>query len=125
MNPFKLIKSMFTSAPRLHPLECAASVRAGESILIDVREPREWASGVAQHAKLLPLSDLTGSRTQWQRFLADHADKEMLFYCAHGGRSVMAARILAAEGFRTANAGSITDWVAAGWPLVKPDASSR
>jgi rhodanese-related sulfurtransferase len=119
MNLWVLIKALVTSAPRVSASEIAPRVRSGEAILVDVREPREWASGVAQHAVLLPLTDLTGKRLQWSQFLSDHRDQQLLFYCAQGGRSAIAARILAAEGFRTANAGHLSEWAAAGWPVVK------
>jgi rhodanese-related sulfurtransferase len=120
MSLIKMFKAMFTSAPRLTPAECAARVRGGEAILVDVREPNEWTAGVAQSAKLLPLSDLTGARTQWKLFLAEAADREILLYCAAGGRSGIAARLLTAEGFRAVNTGSFSDWLASGWPVAKP-----
>ncbi len=115
-----MFKSLFTSAPRCTPLECAHRVRAGEACLVDVREPGEWSEGVARSARLLSLSDLTGRRAQWQSFLAEAADREILLYCASGARSGMAAKILAAEGFRVANTGGLGDWATAGWPVVKP-----
>jgi rhodanese-related sulfurtransferase len=120
MNLWTLFKSLFSSAPRVTALDAAGRVRAGKAVLIDVREPREWVSGVAQQAALLPFTDLTGGRTQWRTFLAEHTDQELLFYCAQGGRSAIAARILAGEGFRTASAGSLSEWATAGWPVVKP-----
>ena len=120
MNPIKFLKSLLTSAPRLAPADCAPRVRSGEAILVDVREPTEWASGVAHSARLLALSDLIGRRTEWNRFLADVARREILLYCAVGGRAGMAARILAAEGFRAANTGGLKDWISAGWPVSRP-----
>jgi rhodanese-related sulfurtransferase len=120
MNPFKMIKALFTSAPRLTPAECADRVRAGDALIVDVREPAEWNQGVAQKAVLLSFSDLTNTRSQWTRFLAENAGKELLLYCASGGRSGMAARILGKEGFRTVNTGGLSDWAASGWPIVKP-----
>jgi rhodanese-related sulfurtransferase len=125
MNVFKLIKAMFTSAPRAEPQACTARIRSGAAVLIDVREPSEWAEGVAQNAVLLPLTDLTGARTQWAAFLAGHKDRELFVYCRSGGRSAIAARILAAEGFRAANAGSLSDWSAAAWPVVPPAKTRR
>lgn len=119
MNPLKMLKSLFTSAPRLAPADCAHRVRSGEALLIDVREPGEWAGGVAERALLLPLSDLTGSRAQWQPFLAKAGDREVFLYCASGGRSGLAARILAAEGVRAANTGGLAEWLDAGWPVAK------
>ncbi|MSU47537.1 MAG: rhodanese-like domain-containing protein [Opitutus sp.] len=101
-------------------VEILARVRSGEAILIDVREPREWTAGVAERAWLLPLSDLTGPRRRWLRFLVEHPGRETYVYCKSGGRSAIVARILAAEGFRAANAGSLAELVAAGWSVVPP-----
>ena len=125
MNLFKMIKAMFATAPRAEPHACAARIRSGAAVLIDVREPSEWAEGVAHDAVLLSLSDLTGARLQWTPFLSNHRERELLVYCRSGGRSAIAARILAAEGFRAANAGSLSDWSAAAWPVVPPVKSRR
>ncbi|MBI3886717.1 MAG: hypothetical protein HY302_13445, partial [Opitutae bacterium] len=92
---------------------------------IDVREPAEWAGGVAQSATLLAFSDLTGPRAQWKQFLADAAGREVLLYCASGSRSGLAARILVAEGVRAANTGGLADWRAAGWPVARPAKATR
>jgi len=92
--------------------------------LVDVRERHEWESGVAERAVLLPLTDLVGRRLYWQPFLVANAGRELLFYCAAGGRSGVAARVLTAAGFRAANAGSLKEWSTAGWPVVPPAATS-
>jgi rhodanese-related sulfurtransferase len=120
MNIFKILKSLFTSAPRLAPADCARRIRAGEALLVDVREPGEWAGGVAQSAHLLSLSDLTGARVAWTPFLAEAKGREILVYCAAGGRSGIAARLLTAEGVRAANTGGLGDWRKAGWPVGAP-----
>ncbi len=120
MNLLKLLRSLFTSASRLQPAECAARVRSGEAFLIDCREPGEWAGGVAHSARLLPLSDLTGARAHWRKFLAEAQGREVLLYCASGARSGLAARILAAEGVRAANTGGLAGWLDAGWPVAQP-----
>jgi rhodanese-related sulfurtransferase len=125
MNLFKMTKALFASAPRVEPLECADRVRSGSAILIDVREPSEWTEGVVQHAVMLSLTDLTGSRAHWAEFLAAHKDRELLVYCRSGGRSAIATRILAAEGFPAANAGSLSAWAGAGWPIVTPATDGR
>ncbi|MBL9201255.1 MAG: rhodanese-like domain-containing protein [Opitutaceae bacterium] len=122
MKPFKLIQALFGPVPRHRAIDCFERVRSGTAILIDVREPDEWTAGVAERAVLLSLSDLSGPRAQWTPFLATHRERELLFYCGAGVRSAMAARILAREGFRTANAGSFKEWAAAGWPVVAPRA---
>lgn len=120
MNILKLMKALFTSTTHQSPTDCGERVRHGHSLLVDVREPGEWQQGVAEHATLLPLSDLTGDRVQWRRFLAAAGEREILLYCASGARSGMAARLLAQEGFRVSNTGGLTHWAAAAWPIVPP-----
>ncbi|MDP3072714.1 MAG: rhodanese-like domain-containing protein [Opitutaceae bacterium] len=120
MSALRLLQSLFTSSPRRAPADCFAHVRTGTAILVDVREPGECRRGVAAQAVLLPLSDLAGRRKRWKPFLAAHGDRELVFYCGAGVRSGMAARTLAAEGFRTVNAGSFQAWADAGWPVVAP-----
>ena len=117
MNPFKLLNALRGSAPRFTPQECAARIRSGDAVLIDLREPNERHHGVVHRAVLLPFSDLTGARVQWKPFLAAVAGRELLLYCGAGVRSAIAARLLAVEGFRTANAGSFKELASAGWPL--------
>lgn len=125
MNPVKVIKAMFTSAPRFSASECFDRVRAGTAVLIDVRETAEWESGVAESAALLPMSDFNGSRLRWQPFLDKLGDREALPYCAAGVRSGFVARVLISEGIRAANVGSLAEWAAAGWPIVRPPEGSR
>jgi rhodanese-related sulfurtransferase len=114
-----LVKRLF-AGPTLSPLEAEKRVAAGSAILIDVREPGEWASGVAKPALLLPLSDLTGSRAKWKPVLEQNRDKELLVYCRSGNRSGMAAGILRGEGFNVSNAGSFGAWQSAGLPTRLP-----
>lgn len=58
--------------------------------LIDVREPQEYEAGHIPGARLLPLSRFE------ERLHELPTQKELLFYCAAGGRS-MAAALMAAE----------------------------
>ncbi len=107
-------------AAGLTPAEIARRVAAGEAVLIDVREPSEWAEGVAKPAVLLPLSDLRGERRMWRAELEKNRGKELIVYCRSGSRSRSAAALLAKEGFRTANGGSFARWKAAGEAVRKP-----
>lgn len=102
------------------PAEAAKRVAAGKAVLVDVREPSEWAeSGVAAPAVLLPMSDLNGDRKLWKPFLEKEAGKELILYCRSGRRSAQVAEKLAAEGKTVANAGGFKDWQAAGLPVRK------
>ena len=68
---------------------------AGDAFtLLDVRQPGEYEAEHLPGAKLIPLPEL-GAR------LAElDADKPTMVYCAIGGRSRIAAQVLAAKGFR-------------------------
>lgn len=108
------------------PAEAARRVADGKAVLVDVREPAEWAeTGVAAPAALLPLSDLTGDRKQWREFLEIHRDQELILYCRSGHRAGRAAAILAGEGFKAANAGGFADWQSANLPVRKSDQPAR
>ena len=118
--------SRAAEAPAIAPAEAAKRVADGQAVLIDVREPKEWAeTGVAAPAALLALSDLNGDRTQWKGFLEKNRDKELILYCRTGNRSGRAAKLLAEEGYRTLNAGGFRDWQAAGLPTRQPNAPAK
>ena len=124
MNFLSSFFSMFSPSGsgvrRIEPLAAAQLVREKKALLVDVREPAEWSGGVAENAALLPLSDLTGTRRRWKPFLDRVGDREIILYCRSGARSGTAARILAAEGFQAANAGSLHAWHRAGLPVRPP-----
>ena len=126
LNSFlSLISPAAAGVQRVAPAEAAQLVAAGKAVLIDVREPAEWSGGVAAPATLLALSDLTGVRQDWKPFLEKNRDNELILYCRSGARSGHAARLLAGEGFKTANAGGFGDWQAAGLPVRKAAEPSR
>lgn len=117
---FMVVRQVIMMRPGI-PLEDAkAALKAGTAVLVDLREPLEWHSGVAKTAALMPLSDLRGERTQWRAFLEKNKGKKFLLYCASGTRSGMAASTLKKEGFDAVNAGSLRDWDKAGWPICSP-----
>lgn len=103
---------------KVTPTEAAQLVETGEAVLVDVREPDEWAeTGVAKPALLIPLGQINGPAGQ--ELLAKNKGKEIIFYCRSGGRSGAASNGLARDGVRTANAGGFSDWLKAGLPVRK------
>jgi rhodanese-related sulfurtransferase len=103
---------------RITPAEAAKRVADGHAVLVDVREPGEWAeTGVAAPAVLLAKSDFDGAQKDWKPFFAQNAGKEIILYCRSGNRSGKVAAALAEKGLAVANAGGFKDWQAAGLPL--------
>jgi len=99
--------------------DAAKLVAEGKALLVDVREPMEWAeSGVAAPAVLLPKSEFDeGLLGDWKSFLAKAEGKTLIFYCRSGRRAGDIATALAAKGFTVVNAGGFKDWQAAGLPV--------
>ncbi len=127
MKYLLLAMSLFSSLlaaeiPALSPAEAAKLVAAGQAVLIDVREPSEWAeSGVAAPAVLLPKSEFdAGQVGDWKDFLAKVGDKQIITYCRSGRRSGAVAEALAKAGHKVANAGAFQAWQDAGLPTRKP-----
>ena len=120
IGAFMVLRPLLFGGKRLSVAEAQQKLAEGTAVLVDVREPGEWASGVAAPAALLPVSDLLGDRRKWKPFLKANRGKEILLYCASGIRSGNAAMVLRKEGFTTANLGSFRRWAGAGLPVRKP-----
>jgi rhodanese-related sulfurtransferase len=107
---FKLFRR--ATAYRSDPLEAHNAQRRG-AVLLDVREAAEWRSGHARGARHLPLSRLQ------QQPPALPAEAEVHVICAHGHRSLAAARLLRRAGFTTVYSvrGGTAGWQRAGLPL--------
>ncbi|SFF43497.1 rhodanese-like domain-containing protein [Blastococcus tunisiensis] len=100
--------------PDLDPDRAAELLERGEAVLIDVREPQEWAAGHAPQAEHLPLGRLTPD--------AVPQDRPVIAVCRSGNRSGKAADALAAAGVRVHNlAGGMAAWARAGLPVVTDD----
>jgi rhodanese-related sulfurtransferase len=109
---------------KVSPSDAFSRVSAGEAVLVDVREPAEWAeSGVAAPAELLPMSDFDGDQKLWKPFLEKNAGKELILYCRSGNRSGKVAAKLEAKGHKVGNGGAFKDWAAAGLPVRKVEPS--
>ncbi len=93
--------------------ERAAADLPADSVVLDVREPDEWASGHIESAVHIPLGQVTGR-------LADLPQESPLYVvCRGGGRSSRAVGYLRAQGIDAVNvAGGMQGWAAAGRPMV-------
>lgn len=123
-----LFSSLFAAdVASITPADAAKLVAEGKAVLVDVREPSEWAeTGVAAPAALLAKSEFdAGLIGEWKDFLAKTGDKQIITYCRSGKRSGAVAAALAAKGHKVANAGGFKDWQAAGLPTRTADASSK
>ena len=96
-------------APGVSAADVAARLRRGEELLLlDVREPDEFAEAHIEGAKLLPLGELEPRLGELEGWKA----RPVVVHCHHGGRSARACRALLEAGFRdVANmTGGIEAW---------------
>lgn len=79
-----------------------------ELILIDCRTHQEHQVARIESAVLVPLQELGGRLGE----LEEYADKKVVVYCHHGGRSLKMATVLRQQGFEDVNsmAGGIDLW---------------
>jgi len=111
--------SLAAGDPDAVSLETArADHEAGRAVLIDIREPAEHATGIAQGARRLPMSQLN----QRVGEIPTDAKQPVLLICNTQNRSSATVRALRQHGYshvRYVN-GGMSEWARRGWPLVKP-----
>jgi len=76
--------------------ELADKLAQGKQVLIDVREPYEFASGHLKGAVNVPLGQLAGKLGKFD------SDAETFVICQSGHRSATAVRLLKRAGFENA-----------------------
>ncbi len=82
--------------------------------LIDVREPDEWEDFHAPQAKHVPLQTFLNNPGQYVT-----PDDNVVFVCARGHRSAVAAEMASAVGLERAYnlEGGMNDWRERGYPV--------
>ena len=98
----------------LEASEVSQLLHAGKILLIDVREPSEYASERIAGALLYPLSTFDAS------LLPDDGPRRVVFHCGSGKRSLTAAerRLGAGQKHAAHMGGGIAAWKAAGLPVI-------
>lgn len=93
---FETVKKLFTPVKSLtadEAREFMENNQAGSYTLLDVRQPREYEESHIAGAKLVPLPQLSDVFNDLDR------EKPTIVYCAIGGRSRVAAQLLAGNDF--------------------------
>ena len=91
----------------------AAVLRDDGAIIVDVREPDEWAAGHIPGAILIPLGELPSR-------LGDvPPNRPIVVVCRSGNRSAQGRDILIGAGFPAVTSldGGMNDWEVAGLPI--------
>ena len=95
----------------------AQSMISNGALLLDVREPAEYAAIHAPNAKLIPLSEMNSRLKE----LEAYKNKPIAVMCRSGHRSAIAVGLLQEAGFTHASSvqGGIQAWEGAGLAVVR------
>jgi rhodanese-related sulfurtransferase len=86
----------------------------GEAVLIDVREQNELAQAAVNGAIHVPMSSFDPS------LIPDDSSKKIVFFCAHGQRSLQVTQYLTDNGTLDEAynlTGGLAAWIDAGLPV--------
>lgn len=102
---------------KVSTLQATQLINQGKSVILDVREPSEFAAGHLRDAKNIPLKELSNRTSELDKFKS----KAVIVVCQTGTRSGKAVAQLKKAGFAEAFSleGGISAWQAQGLPMAK------
>jgi len=103
--------------PYVNTTEATRLINREDAVVIDVREPAEYAKGHMLGAKNIPLDQLGSRLAELEKLKA----KPLILACETGRRSGDAVSLLRAKGFDKAFnlAGGFAGWQQTGLPVEK------
>lgn len=93
-------------------------LESGKSLVIDIREPQEHATGVAPGMQLLPMRQLASRIGE----IPNDPKRPVLLICNTQNRSSATLKFLREKGYTNVRyvQGGMSEWTRRAWPLVKP-----
>lgn len=110
------------SVPKISPQEARAVIESGEALVVDVRDAPELESGKIRGAVHVSrgMLEFRADPTSPYHNPAFDKSRPVILYCASGGRSALAGKVLQDFGYRDVrNLGAFKDWVEAGGAVEK------
>lgn len=99
--------------------EAREMVERGEAVVVDVRNPDEYRAGHVRGALWIPVDQILQRADELPR------DKKLLFICAAGIRSALAAEMAASAGLDPENLYNVEEgtptWIQKGFPTSYGD----
>lgn len=93
-------------------------LESGKSLVIDIREPQEHATGVAPGMQLLPMRQLASRISE----IPQDPKRPVLLICNTQNRSSATLKFLREKGYTNVRfvQGGMSEWSRRGWTLVRP-----
>src|SRR3974390_118074 len=120
----QMLEAANAAVPKITPAKAQELIAKGNALVVDVRDaPEVEKSGKAKGAVNVSRGML--------EFRADPEspyhdknfakDKNVIIYCASGGRAALAGKVLKDMGYASVyNAGGFKEWADSGSPIEKP-----
>jgi rhodanese-related sulfurtransferase len=98
-------------------LQATQLINQGKTIIVDVRDPAEFAAGHVRDAKNIPLKELSQRMGELEKFKS----KAVVVVCQTGAQSARATAQLKSAGFNEVYSlnGGLAAWQAQGLPTAK------
>ena len=98
-------------------LQATQLINQGKTLIVDVREPAQYAAGHLRDARNIPLKELPNKMGELEKFKS----RPVIVVCQSGVASAKAAAQLRKAGFAEAVSlnGGIAAWQTQGLPLAK------
>ncbi|MDH5472116.1 MAG: rhodanese-like domain-containing protein [Gammaproteobacteria bacterium] len=110
-------ESRFSGITQLSAADAVRLMNNDETIVIDVRESKEFSESHIKGATHIPMTAIKTRLNELEKY----KDKPVLTYCRSGSRSNYACRVLKKAGFNQVNnlAGGVIGWESANLPLTR------
>ncbi|MBC9878938.1 rhodanese-like domain-containing protein [Bradyrhizobium sp. INPA01-394B] len=120
----QMLEAANAAVPKITPAEAREMIGKGNVLLLDVRDAPEIDKSGKIHGAVNVSRGMLEFRADPDSPYHDKAfakEKTVILYCASGGRSALAGKVLKDMGYsHVYNVGGFKDWVEAGGTVEKP-----
>ena len=119
----KLMEAANVAVPRISPAQAQEMIAKNNTLVVDVRDAPEVANSGKVAGAVQVSRGMLEFRADPESPYHDKSfakDKAVILYCASGGRSALAGKVLKDLGYdRVYNLGAFKDWAESGAPVEK------
>ena len=120
----QMMEASNAAVPRITPAQAREMVAANNTLVVDVRDAPEVENSGKVAGAINVSRGMLEFRADPESPYHDKSfakDKTLILYCASGGRSALAGKVLKDMGYdRVYNLGAFKDWAESGAPVEKP-----
>jgi rhodanese-related sulfurtransferase len=121
----QMLEAANAEVPKITPAEAREMVGKGNTLVVDVRDAPEIEKSGKAAGALHVSRGMLEFRADPESPYHDKnfaRDKNVILYCASGGRSALAGKVLKDMGYQHVyNVGAFKDWAESGGAVEKPD----